>query len=215
MNHEAMMLFTSHFAAQNSLPSVMEKSLPNKVSTMTTFMKLNLLLTHWGRVTHICVSKLSVTGSDNDLSLDRRQAIIWTKCWNIVNWTLRNKRQWFFFYRNWYIFIQENVFKNVVWKMTAILSRPQSVKKMKWYGQMAEMTPNSGVILCMLPTNERRRNNVTSYLISWVHTQKYPSKLRDFFTTLPTVTCNIFVLTWPSFKREIPVGNSRVPLSFL
>ena len=37
-----------------------------------------LLLTHWGRVTHICVSRLTITGSDNGLSPGRRQAIIWT-----------------------------------------------------------------------------------------------------------------------------------------
>ena len=36
------------------------------------------VLTHWGRVTHICVSKLITIGSDNDLSPGRRQAIIWT-----------------------------------------------------------------------------------------------------------------------------------------
>ena len=35
-------------------------------------------LTHWGRVTHICVSRLTITGSDNGLSPGRRQAIIWT-----------------------------------------------------------------------------------------------------------------------------------------
>ena len=35
-------------------------------------------LTHWGRVTHICVSELPITGSDNGLSPGRRQAIIWT-----------------------------------------------------------------------------------------------------------------------------------------
>ena len=35
-------------------------------------------LTHWGRVTHICVSKLTIIGSDNGLSPDRRQAIMWT-----------------------------------------------------------------------------------------------------------------------------------------
>ena len=34
-------------------------------------------LTHWGRVTHICVSDLNIIGSDNGLSPDRRQAIIW------------------------------------------------------------------------------------------------------------------------------------------
>ena len=35
-------------------------------------------LTHWGRVTHICVSKLTIIGSDNGLSPGRCQAIIWT-----------------------------------------------------------------------------------------------------------------------------------------
>ena len=35
-------------------------------------------LTHWGRVTHICVGNLTTTGSDNGLSPGRRQAIIWT-----------------------------------------------------------------------------------------------------------------------------------------
>ena len=32
-------------------------------------------LTHWGRVTHICVSKLIISGSDYGLSPERRQAI--------------------------------------------------------------------------------------------------------------------------------------------
>ena len=35
-------------------------------------------LTHWGRVTHICVNKLAIISSDNGLSPGRRQAIIWT-----------------------------------------------------------------------------------------------------------------------------------------
>ena len=35
-------------------------------------------LTHWGRMTHICVSELTIIGSDNGLSPERRQAIIWT-----------------------------------------------------------------------------------------------------------------------------------------
>ena len=38
----------------------------------------NLWLTHWGRVTHICVGNLTTIGSDNGLSPGRRQAIIWT-----------------------------------------------------------------------------------------------------------------------------------------
>ena len=80
-------------------------------------------LTHWGRMTHICVSKLTITGSDNGLSSGRHQAIIW----DIVNWNVVNKLQWNL-KRNSYIFIQENAFENVVCEMAAILSRPQCVK---------------------------------------------------------------------------------------
>ena len=40
-------------------------------------------LTHWGRVTHICVGNLTIIGSDNGLSLNQ--------CWNIVNWTLKEQ----------------------------------------------------------------------------------------------------------------------------
>ena len=35
-------------------------------------------LTHWGWVTHICVSKLTIIGSDNGLLPGRCQVIIWT-----------------------------------------------------------------------------------------------------------------------------------------
>ena len=35
-------------------------------------------LTHWGRVTLICVSNLTIIGSDNGMSPGRYQAIIWT-----------------------------------------------------------------------------------------------------------------------------------------
>ena len=37
-----------------------------------------MLLTPWGRVTHICVGNLTIIGPDNGLSPGRRQAIIWT-----------------------------------------------------------------------------------------------------------------------------------------
>ena len=36
-----------------------------------------LFLTHWGRVTHIYVSKVTNIGLDNGLAPGRRQAIIW------------------------------------------------------------------------------------------------------------------------------------------
>ena len=84
-------------------------------------------LTHWGRVTHICVNKLTIIGSDNDLSPGRQATSHYlNQCWNIVNWTLGNKLQWYL-NRNSYILIQENAFEYVVRKLAAILSRPQCV----------------------------------------------------------------------------------------
>ena len=49
-----------------------------RFEVVLTFNPYDVPLTHWGRVTHICVSKLSIIGSDNGLSPGRRQAIIWT-----------------------------------------------------------------------------------------------------------------------------------------
>ena len=40
------------------------------------FSKSRVDITHWGRVTHICVSKLTIIVPDNGLSPGRRQAII-------------------------------------------------------------------------------------------------------------------------------------------
>ena len=45
-------------------------------------------LTHWGRVTHICVTKLTIIGSNNGLSPGRRQAIIWTNDGILLIWPL-------------------------------------------------------------------------------------------------------------------------------
>ena len=41
-------------------------------------------LTHWGWVTHICASKITIIGSNNGLSPGRRQAIIWTNAWILL-----------------------------------------------------------------------------------------------------------------------------------
>ena len=43
-----------------------------------TVEETKCMLTHWGRVTHICVGNLTIIGSDNGLSPGGRQAIIWT-----------------------------------------------------------------------------------------------------------------------------------------
>ena len=48
----------------------------NKSSSSLSYFDVNKI--YWGRVAHICVIKLIIIGSDNDLSPGRRQAIIWT-----------------------------------------------------------------------------------------------------------------------------------------
>ena len=83
-------------------------------------------LTHWGRVTHICVSRL-----------DHH----WLRCW-LIAWSAPSHylNQWrdivdsnlsklqSYFKRNLYIFIPEKAFENVICEMAANLSRPQCVK---------------------------------------------------------------------------------------
>ena len=50
---------------------------------------MHICLSHWGRMMHICVSKIIIIGSNNGLTLGRRQAM--NQFWNIVNWSFRHK----------------------------------------------------------------------------------------------------------------------------
>ena len=83
-------------------------------------------------MTCICVSKSTTIGSDNSLSPDRHQAIIWTNIGILLIGPLGTNFseiliEIYTWLRNLYIFIQENAFENVVWKMVAILSQLQYV----------------------------------------------------------------------------------------
>ena len=53
-------------------------SCPNFCDVMVHVCHGGMNLTHWGRVMHIPVSKLTIISSECGLSPDRRQAIIWT-----------------------------------------------------------------------------------------------------------------------------------------
>ena len=67
--------------------TIFDKSISNVCSCNLGRVKITFcvaLLTHWGRVTHICVSKLTIIGSDNGLSPGRRWAIIWTNDWILL-----------------------------------------------------------------------------------------------------------------------------------
>ena len=75
-------------------------------------------------MTHICVSKRTIIGSDNGLSPNRRQASIWT---NVGILLIGPSGTIFSENPNSYIFIHENAFEIVVRKIVAMLSRHQYV----------------------------------------------------------------------------------------
>ena len=65
------------------------------------------LFTYWGRVTHICVSKLTIIGSNSGLSPGLHQAIIWTNAGILLIWILGTNLS-----DIWYILTQEGAFEN-------------------------------------------------------------------------------------------------------
>ena len=68
----------SRFENQNHLFIVTRAEVNPEWHIYGENVNIAAILTHWGRVTHICVSELTIIGSDNGLSPGRHQAIIWT-----------------------------------------------------------------------------------------------------------------------------------------
>ena len=80
---------------------------------------LNILcLTHWGRVTHICLSNITIIGSDNGLSPGRRQGITWTYVGILLNGPLGTN------FNEISIGIQTFSFKKMHFKMSSAKWRP-------------------------------------------------------------------------------------------
>ena len=90
---------------------------------MAIYSGINVL-TRWGRVTNIYVSKLTIIDSDNGLSPDRRHAFIWTNVEILLIRTLRTNLSEILSE------IPPFSIKNSIWNVyetVAILSRPQCV----------------------------------------------------------------------------------------
>ena len=81
-------------------------------------LSYHLLLTHWGWVTHICVSKSTIIASDNGLSPDRRQAIIWNNHGILLIWSLGTN------FSEFLIEIHSFSFKKIHLKMSSGKWRP-------------------------------------------------------------------------------------------
>ena len=67
---------TYHWTGDKQLP----EAVVNQFNDAYALPDLNVL-THWGRVTHMCISNLTIIGSDNGLLPGRHQAAIWTNAW--------------------------------------------------------------------------------------------------------------------------------------
>ena len=98
---------------------------PDYLGFSTWWVKLvQLWLTHWGRVTHVCVSKLTIIGSD----IGRRQAIIWTNAGILLIRTLWTNFSEILVEIHSFWF-SKKTFENVVCEMASIWSRSQWVKR--------------------------------------------------------------------------------------
>ena len=76
--------------------------------------------TYWGRVTHICLSKLTIIGSDNGLSPGWRQAIIWRNAGILLIQTLGTN-------------FSEILSKIRTFSFTKIIFEMSSAKRWKFY----------------------------------------------------------------------------------
>ena len=88
--------------------------------------QLTMCLTHWGRVKHICVSKLIIIGSDNALSLGRCKAFTLANAAILIIRTLGTTFSEIL--KDIYKFSFNKCSSNVVCAMAAILYRHHCVK---------------------------------------------------------------------------------------
>ena len=109
--------FTTIFVARSSNVSILIAL--KYIVLVTNCAYSSLFLTHWGRATHICVSKPTIIASDNGLSPGRRQAIIWNNA-GILSIGLLGTNFSEIFNRNSDIFFQENAPESVVCEMADI-----------------------------------------------------------------------------------------------
>ena len=85
-------------------------------------------LNHWGRVTHICVSKINTIGSDNGLSPGRCQAIIWINPGILLMRTLGTNLNEVVSKIHTFSFKKMHLEFFVICERATIVSRPQFVK---------------------------------------------------------------------------------------
>ena len=87
-----------------------------------------LALTNWGWVTHICVGNLTIIGSENGLSPERHQAIIWTNAGILLIVPLGTNFSEISIGIQTFSFKKMHFKMSLVCEMASILFRPQCVE---------------------------------------------------------------------------------------
>ena len=146
------------------------------------------VLTHWGRVTHICVSDLTSIGSDNGLSPGRRQAIIRTNAGILLIRPFGTN------FSEILIEILILSFKKMCLKVLSAKSRPFCLGPMQPHREryqcysvtsvMPQSHPTTGPVRFLSPARflarkaeKSARRNFTSVLFSWSHQATGPVQL--------------------------------------
>ena len=120
-------------------------------------------------MTHLCVSNLTIISSDNGLSPGRRQAIIWTNAGMLLIGPLGTNFNEVLIEIHTFS-LKKNPFKNAVWNMAAILSRPQCVKD---YHPRLKITDSGILGPRKTPNFLFRSTHFNVLLIAYNHQHKY------------------------------------------
>ena len=132
-----------------------------------------IYLTHWGRVTHICVGKLTIIGSDNGLSPERRQAIICTNADILLIGPLGTN------FSEILIEIQTYSLKNIRLKMS-------SAKCCSF-----RLGLNVLIVICLVPFCEIPFNHLRYLICQEVRTDPRSHTGRDAKTKLKGTLCHL------------------------
>ena len=148
---------------------------------------VGLSLTHWVRMTHICVINLTIIGSDNGLSPGRRQAIFLTNAGILLIGPLRI---------NFSEILIENYtfsFKKMHWKMSSGNWRPfclgLSVLTRVCHNKCQSYLSHFRHILNLADT----RQHISDYLYVWrnIHQKDTAKNALKMFISFYLVCCDI------------------------
>ena len=143
-------------------------------------------LTHWGRVTHLCVGNITIIGSDNGLSPGRRQAIFSTNDGILLIGPLETN------FNEISIEMQTFSFKKMCLKVSSAKRRPfclslnvltDLLAAAKIYFQIPEYILAECIFLFLISLQEVLRSYTTVLKLCW---NEYAWNISEFHNWLAT-----------------------------